>query len=124
MTSTSKPRPLANYAPARRVGGFIFVSGSSGRQGDGTIAADVGGQTAATLARIADILAGQGATLADVVEAQVFLVDMADYAAMNAVWNRTFTDPAKFPARTTVAVRALPQPQMLVEIRATAWVAG
>lgn len=124
MSSTPKPRPLANYSPARRVGGFVFVSGSSGRQGDGSIAEDVGGQTEATLARIGDILADHGATLADVVEAQVFLVDMADYAAMNAVWNRVFADPAKFPARTTVAVRALPQAQLLVEIRATAWVTG
>ena len=121
MTPKARPQPLANYAPARRAGDFVFVSGASGRQADGSLAAGVGAQTEATLARIADALGDHGCALADVVEAQVFLVDMADYAAMNAVWNRIFADKARFPARTTVAARALPQPDLLVEIRAVAW---
>jgi 2-aminomuconate deaminase len=121
MTGRPRPQPLANYAPARRAGDFVFVSGASARQADGSLAAGVGAQTEATLANIAATLGDHGCTLAELVEAQVFLVDMADYAAMNAAWNRIFADPARFPARTTVAVRALPQPGLLVEIRAVAW---
>jgi 2-aminomuconate deaminase len=121
MATPARPKPLANYAPARRAGDFVFVSGAAGRQADGSLAADVGGQTEGTLRNIAATLGDQGCSLTDVVEANVFLVDMADYAAMNAVWNRTFADPARFPARTTVAVRALPQPDLRVEIRAVAW---
>jgi 2-aminomuconate deaminase len=107
MTGRPRPQPLANYAPARRAGDFVFVSGASARQADGSLAAGVGAQTEATLANIAATLGDHGCTLAELVEAQVFLVDMAD--------------PARFPARTTVAVRALPQPGLLVEIRAVAW---
>ena len=121
MNAPAAPRPLANYSPSRRAGDFVFVSGASGRQADGSIASDVGPQTEATLRRIEATLEGHGFSLAHVVEAQVFLVDMADYAAMNAVWNRIFSDPARFPARTTAAARALPQPELKVEIRAVAW---
>lgn len=121
MTPPARNKPLANYAPARRAGDFVFVSGTAGRRPDGALAADVGGQTEATLRNIEDALRDQGCALADVVEANVFLVDMADYAAMNAVWNRLFADPARYPARTTVAVRALPLPEFKVEIRAVAW---
>jgi 2-aminomuconate deaminase len=121
MNAPARPKPLANYPPARRAGDFVFVSGHAGRRGDGTLAAEVGAQTEQTLRNIEAALGDHGCTLADIVEAGVFLVDMADYAAMNAVWNRTFADPARFPARTTVAARALPQPDLKVEIRAVAW---
>lgn len=124
-------RSLANYAPARRAGDFIFVSGASARQPDNSVPGarqvdgrwemDIRLQTEATLKRIAAVLATHGAGLADIVEANVFLLDMADYAGMNEVWNRTFSDPATAPARTTVAVRQLPRPELNVEIRAVAW---
>ncbi|MBM3522356.1 MAG: RidA family protein [Alphaproteobacteria bacterium] len=128
---TTITRSLANYAPARRAGDFIFVSGASARQPDNTVPGaklvngawemDIRLQTEATLRRIDAVLATHDAGLADVVEANVFLLDMADYAGMNEVWNRIFADPAKAPARTTVAVRQLPRPELNVEIRAVAW---
>lgn len=123
-------RSLANYAPARRAGDLIFVSGASARQPDDTTpgarlvdgawVTDIRLQTDATLTRIDDVLATHGATLDDLVEASVFLVDMADYAGMNEVWNRRFADPLRAPARTTVAVKQLPRPEFVVEIRAIA----
>jgi 2-aminomuconate deaminase len=124
-------RSLANYPPARRAGDFIFVSGASARQPDnstpgaqhvdGAWRRDARIQTAATLKRIAGVLERHGATLLDIIEAQVFLIDMADYAGMNEAWNATFPDAAAAPARTTVAVRELPRPEFAVEIRAVAW---
>jgi 2-aminomuconate deaminase len=124
-------RSLANYPAARRAGDFIFVSGASARQPDDSVPGarlvdgawqhDIAVQTEATLKRIAAVLTGFGAGLADIVEAQVYLVDMKDYAGMNAVWNRVFADPPNAPARTTVAVSELPKPSFAVEIRAVAW---
>ncbi len=128
---TGLTRSLANYAPARRAGDFIFVSGASARQPDdttpgaklvdGTWVTDIRQQTDATLTRIGNVLATHGATLDDLVEVNVFLVDMADYAGMNEIWNQRFADPLRAPARTTVAVRQLPRPEFVVEIRAVAY---
>ncbi len=67
------------------------------------------------------VLATHGATLDDLVEVSVFLIDMADYAGMNEIWNQRFADPLRAPARTTVAVRQLPRPEFAVEIRAVAY---
>ena len=64
--------------------------------------------------------AGKGST-ADIVDATIFLVDMKnDYAGMNEEWNKVFPNRAAAPARTTVEVRALPNPRLLVEIKCTA----
>ncbi|RKO91424.1 2-aminomuconate deaminase, partial [Blyttiomyces helicus] len=65
------------------------------------------------------ILAAGGATLENVVDLTVFLVDMKDYAGFNAVYNQYF-DAATGPSRTTVAVHQLPNPRLLIEIKAVA----
>ncbi len=127
---------LAHYPHAVRVGDLVFVSGTSSRRPDGShegveLLRDASGavvearfdtkaQTAAVLRNIDGHLASVGLGLADLVDATVFLVDMADYAAMNAAWNEAFPDPRAAPARTTVAVAALPHPNLRVEIKATA----
>jgi len=134
MTSklvSGKAKPLANYPHAKRAGDFIHVSGTSARRPDNSVAGvetredgikvyDVAAQTEAVIANIADILAAMGAGLGDLVEMNCFLVDMADYQAFNSAYNRHF-DAASGPARTTVAVRQLPHPDLKVEIRAVAW---
>jgi 2-iminobutanoate/2-iminopropanoate deaminase len=75
-------------------------------------------QTRQTLENIRSALTTAGATMADVAECTVFLVDMADYAAMNTVYIEFFrTDP---PARATLAVSALPRPAARVEIKCSA----
>jgi 2-iminobutanoate/2-iminopropanoate deaminase len=58
------------------------------------------------LANLAEVLARQGATLDQVVKTTVFLVDMADYRAVNEVWIETFAEHR--PTRSAVAVAALP----------------
>lgn len=125
-----KAKPLANYPHFKRVGDFIFVSGTSARQKDnsirGAISDGTGGfqfdireQTAGVIENIRDILESAGATLSDLCEMTVFLVDIADFAAYNEVYNRYFT--AEGPTRTTVAVRALPRPDLLIEMKAVAY---
>jgi 2-aminomuconate deaminase len=129
-TVEGRARPLAAYPHFRRAGGFVFVSGTSARRPDGSVAGvevspdgavrfDALAQSRAVLANIEAILAAAGAGLSDLVEVTVFLTDMADYAAMNQAWNERF-DPGAAPARTTVGVKALPGPHLVVEMRAVA----
>jgi 2-aminomuconate deaminase len=80
---------------------------------------DIRAQTRAVLENIRDILAAAGATLSDVVEVSTFLIDMGDFAAYNLVYSEFFGYQG--PARTTVAVAALPHPQLLIEIKAVAY---
>ena len=70
------------------------------------------------IANIRDILADVGAELADVVTVTTFLVNMDDFAAYNEVWAEFFDESG--PARTTVAVRQLPHPHLLIEMQAIA----
>ena len=125
-----KARPRGAYPHFRRAGDFIFVSGTSARRADDSIAGaerDAGGrvvldirvQTRAVLENVRDILAAAGASLADVVEVSTFLVNMADFAGYNEVYGEFFSHEG--PARTTVAVAALPHPLLLIEIKAVAY---
>lgn len=108
------------YSEAIREGNQVFVSGMTGIK-PGTqdiIDGGVGPQTRQTLANIRTLLQAAGATMANVSECTVFLVDMADYAAMNGAYIEFFrTAP---PARATLAVTALPRPAARVEIKCSA----
>lgn len=126
-------KSIANYPHLRAFGGALYVSGISSRRpdnthegatlradGSGSFDLDVAAQTHAVLTNIARILSQAGAGLEHIVDLTVFLVNMDDYAKMNAVYNRFFPDPAKGPTRTTVAVKQLPHPNLLVEIKCVA----
>lgn len=78
---------------------------------------DVAAQTAQVMKNLAAVLRGAGLSLADVVKTTVFLVDMADFQAMNQAYGAQFSDSP--PARTTVAVAGLPR-NARVEIEAVA----
>ena len=108
------------YSVAIRHGNMVFVSGMTGIK-PGTqdiIEGGVIAQTRQTLENIQTVLQTAGATMADVGECTVFLLDMADYAAMNRVYLEFFNaDP---PARATLAVSALPRPAARVEIKCSA----
>lgn len=125
-----RAQALARYPHARVVGSTIYVSGVSSRRpdnthdgvtinADGTKTLDIRAQTRAVLRNIDVILHAAGASLANVVDITVFLVDMRDYAGMNEVYNEFFTQQDG-PARTTVAVHQLPHPNLLVEMKAIA----
>ena len=100
--------PIGPFSAAVQTGGFVFLSGqialdpTSGK----LIAGDVGAQTEQIFRNIGAVLDASGKGFADVVKTAVFLADMRDFAAMNAVYARYFEAP--FPARTTIAVAGLP----------------
>jgi 2-iminobutanoate/2-iminopropanoate deaminase len=115
------PAPRGPYSPAVRAGETIYVSGQvpidpvTGQ----IITGDVQAETRQVLTNIRNILAGCGASLADVVRCAVYLTDAADFKAMNEVYAEFFGE-AK-PARTTIVVAALPLPAAKVEIDAIAY---
>lgn len=124
-----KATPRGRFPHYKRAGDFIFVSGTSSRRPDnsfegvevdamGVTNLDIKAQTRAVIRNIADILGHAGADLTDLVEAQVFLVNMNDFGGFNAVWGEFFDHDG--PTRTTVAVHQLPHPHLLIEIRAVA----
>ncbi|MGE0825368.1 MAG: RidA family protein [Candidatus Binatia bacterium] len=125
-----KAKPLANYPHIKRVGDFLFVSGTSARQKDNTVRGavpdgkggwqfDIREQTRGVIENVRDILASCEATLTDLCEVTVFLVDMTDFAGYNEVYNSYFTVDG--PTRTTVAVTALPRPDLIIEMKAVAY---
>jgi len=125
-----KAWPRGTFPHFRRAGDFIFISGTSARRADDSIAGaeldaagkrvlDIRAQTRAVLGNIGDILTRAGASLADVVEVSAYLVNMADFNGYNEVYSEFFGYQG--PARTTVAVAQLPHPQLLIEIKAIAY---
>jgi 2-aminomuconate deaminase len=88
------------------------------RNEDGSVRRDAALQTRIVLQNISRTLETLGGSLRDCVDMTVFLVDMADFDAYNQVYGEFFDVTG--PARTTVAVRALPHPDMMVEMKAVA----
>lgn len=113
--------PRGPYSPAVRAGGFIYVSGQVPVDPvtNQAVTGDVKAETRQVIGNIKRILEGCGASLADVIKCSVFLTDVKDFAAMNEVYAEYFGE-AK-PARTTIAVAALPLPNAKVEIDAVAF---
>ena len=129
-----RPLPRGAYPHVRIVGDLMFVSGTSARRPDGSIegaevdadgrpSLDIRVQTRTVLDNIGAVLGAVGASLADVVDVTVFLVDMDDFDGYNAVYADYFSADTG-PARTTVAVRQLPHPHLLVEMKAMAHCPG
>jgi 2-aminomuconate deaminase len=125
-----KATPRGKYPHVKRAGEFLFVSGTSARRTDDTIAGadvdslgsirlDIREQTRAVIENIRDILQSVGAHLEDVVEISTYLVSMDDFAGYNEIYGEFFGYDG--PARTTVAVHQLPHPHLLIEIKATAF---
>ena len=95
------------FSPAVRSGKTVYVSGQVGLDPKtGALADGAGAQTAQAISNIAAVLKAAGKTLDDVVKANVYLIDMGDYAAVNEAYAKAFAKP--FPARTCIAVAALP----------------
>ena len=122
--------PRGRFPLARRVGDFVYVSGTSSRRPDNTIAGaavdelgttelDIRAQTRAVLDNIGAILQQHGARLADLVQVTSYLVNMNDFGGYNEVWAEFFDETG--PTRTTVAVHQLPHPHLLIEIQAVAY---
>ncbi len=128
---SGKATPRGKFPHIKRAGDFLFVSGTSSRRADNSLAGaeqvdamgamrlDAGAQTRAVIENIRDILASAGAGLEDLVEICAYLVDMNDFAAYNQVYGEFFDYDG--PTRTTVAVHQLPHPHLRIEIKAIAY---
>lgn len=104
-------RPVGPYSPVLRAGDWIVTSGQLGvvpGPAGGPVLVEGGtvAELRQALDNLAGLLAGEGAGLADVVKATLFLVDMDDYGAVNGAWTEAFGEHR--PARSAVAVAALP----------------
>lgn len=112
------PAAIGPYSQAIRAGRFLFLSGQVGAEpSDGVLADGVAAQADRALRNIGAVLAEAGSSLEQVVKTTIFLTDINDFGAVNEVYARYLSSP--FPARSTVAVTALPK-NALVEIEVVA----
>ena len=130
LVAADQAKPRGNYPHAKRAGDFIFISGASSRRADnsfvgaeademGTVRLDIRAQTRAVLEKFQTLLAEFDATLDDLVDLTVFLVNINDFGGYNETYAEFF--PHGGPARTTVAAHQLPHPHILIEIKGTAY---
>ncbi len=113
------PAAIGPYSQAIRAGGFVFVSGQipiDPATGE-FVAGGIGAQTERVLQNLSAVLEAAGSGLDQIVKTTVFLADMKEFAQMNEVYARFFTEAP--PARATVAAAGLPR-DARVEIEAVA----
>jgi len=126
----NKAQPLGNYPHIKRVGDFIYISGTSSRRKDNTHVGavqneagnwqlDIRAQTKAVIENIGALLQPMGADLTHLIDITTFLVDMKDFKDYNAVYGTFFNH--RGPTRTTVAVHQLPHPNLRIEMKAIAY---
>ncbi|MBV8148927.1 MAG: RidA family protein [Candidatus Eremiobacteraeota bacterium] len=103
------PEPIGPYSQAVMTGHEVYCSGqipidpSTGE----IVSGDAAAQTERVIANLGAVLCAAGCTYADVIKTTMFLIDMNDFAAVNAVYEKYFG--ATKPARSTVAVAGLPR---------------
>ena len=132
MSDNKNITPRGAYPHTKRVGDFIFVSGTSSRRPDNTIAGvdiidemgtkrlNIETQTREVLKNIDSNLQKVGASIKDVVDVTTFLVNMNDFAGYNKAYGEFF-EKETGPTRTTVAVHQLPHPDLVIEIKVMAY---
>ena len=109
ILTPNAPQPIGPYSQAIREGNLLFCSGQialdpkSGTMKNGSIEEETG----QVLANVTEVLKAGGSDISSVLKTTIFLTDMGDFATVNEVYSKTFSD-AK-PARSTVAVSALPK---------------
>ncbi len=110
ISTEHAPQAVGAYSQAIRAGGFLFLSGqipldpATGKLVDTD---DIQAQTRRVMDNLAAVLQAAGSTLDQVVKATIYLADIADFQAVNAVYASYFSGPAP-PARATVQVAVLP----------------
>ena len=123
VSTAGAPKAIGPYSQAVAVDGLVFTAGqvaldpSTGE----LVAGGIAEQTARALENLRAVLAAAGTSFSQVVKTTVFLIDMADFTAMNDVYGKVFGSHR--PARSTVAVAALPCGAR-VEIEVIAIVSG
>jgi 2-iminobutanoate/2-iminopropanoate deaminase len=115
ISTKDAPQAIGPYSQAIKANGFVFVSGQVAIDPatQQVITGDVAAQTDRVLRNVSEILEAAGSGLGKVVRSTVFLKNMSDFGAMNAVYGKYFSTAP--PARSTVEVARLPK-DVLVEI--------
>ncbi len=120
IISTEKaPAAIGPYSQAVKYGNFIYTSGAipvEPKTGE-VVAGGVEAQAEQALKNLAEVLAGAGASLENVIKTTVFIKNMNDFSAINEVYKKFFT--ANYPARSCVEVARLPK-DVLIEIECVA----
>lgn len=108
VTSPELPPPVGPFSQAVETGGFLYFSGQVGQDPatGKVVEGGVNAETERVFLNLAAVLKAAGRTFDDVVRAGVYLTNIGDFAAMNAIYAKHFAQP--FPARTTIGVAALP----------------
>ncbi len=108
ISTNNAPAAIGPYAQAIDIGDLVFVSGQIPIDpATGTMADTIEAQAKQSLTNIKNILAEAGLGMENVVKTVVFLADLGDFAAVNAVYETFFADP--FPARSCVQVAGIPK---------------
>lgn len=109
IATTDAPAAVGPYSQAIAAGDLLFCSGQIHLEPStgALVKGDIATQTARVLDNLTAVLQAAGRSMADVVKTTVFLVDIKDFAAMNAVYGRYMPEPP--PARSTIGVAALPK---------------
>ena len=108
ISTANAPAAIGPYSQALDTGSMVFVSGQLPVDpATGTMADTVEQQARQSLANIKAILTEAGLSMADVVKTVIFLADINDFAAVNAVYAKAFAEP--FPVRSCVQVAAIPK---------------
>lgn len=122
VQTDAAPTAIGAYSQAIRAGGLVFTAGQVGAEpSSGALLAGISAQADQALRNLAAVLEAAGTGFDRVVKTTILLVDMGDFAAVNEIYARHLSPP--YPARTTVAVRALPKGG-LVEIEMIALAAA
>lgn len=130
-TLADRAQPLGNYPHIKKVGNLIFISGTSSRRPDNThegvvihedgrVEKDIKIQTRAVIQNINTLLNSMGLDIRNLVDVTTFLVDMKDFKGYNEVYGEFFDHTG--PTRTTVAVKELPHPNLLIEMKVLAMI--
>jgi 2-iminobutanoate/2-iminopropanoate deaminase len=102
------PAAIGPYSQAIQAGGLIFFSGQIPLHADGTLCAgDITAQTKQVLQNMEAVLKAAGLVFSDVVKTTIYLTDLADFAVVNDLYGKCFSDP--YPARACLQVAALPK---------------
>ena len=112
-------KPIGPYTPIVRAGDWLVTSGQLGQRDGRLVDGGIEAETAQAMANVRALLEGEGATMADLVKATVFLADIDDWPRMNEPYLEALGDHR--PARSAFAVGALPLGAR-VEIEVWAWV--
>jgi len=108
ISTKDAPQAIGPYSQAIEANGFLFISGQLGVMPGGEFAGeDVRAQAEQSMLNLKAILAQAGLSFENAVKTTIFLADIEDFAAVNEIYAKFFSEP--YPARSTIAVKTLPK---------------